>query len=110
MAAMKLWHGTLLGIPYALRTSGVAFPFVLERLSNTAARPRSAVESVSGEDPGPPGSRTDEVLRVGRRTAHALDNSGKGHACERSKVCVMQCACTEYAVSCMLLYSLEARA
>ena len=33
-----LWHGTLLGVCYHLRTSGVAFPFVLKRLSNTLAR------------------------------------------------------------------------
>ena len=32
---MWLWHDTLLEVPYALRTSGVAFPFVVERLSNT---------------------------------------------------------------------------
>ena len=35
-----LWHGTLLGVCHHLRTSGVAFPFVLERLSNTPARPQ----------------------------------------------------------------------
>ena len=38
---MRLWHGALLGVSYALRTSGVAFPFVLERLSNTPARLKS---------------------------------------------------------------------
>jgi hypothetical protein len=37
LVAMWLWSGTLLGVPYALRTSGVAFRFVLERLSNPAA-------------------------------------------------------------------------
>ena len=31
-------HGTLLGVRHHLRTSGVAFSFVLERLSNTPAR------------------------------------------------------------------------
>ena len=40
--AMRLWRGTLLGGGYALRTSGVAFPFVLERLSNTPPRPQEA--------------------------------------------------------------------
>jgi hypothetical protein len=41
---MRLWHGTLPVIAHALRTSGVAFPFVLERLSNThqEASPRTA--------------------------------------------------------------------
>ena len=34
LVAMRLWHGTLLGAAYALATSGVAFPFVLKRLSN----------------------------------------------------------------------------
>ena len=38
LAAMRLWHGTLLGVLHALRTSGVAVPFVHERLSNTPAR------------------------------------------------------------------------
>ena len=38
LVAMRLWHGTLLGVRYHLRTSGVAFPFVRERLSNTPAR------------------------------------------------------------------------
>ena len=38
LAAMQLWHGTLLGVPHVARTSGIAFPFVLERLSNTPAR------------------------------------------------------------------------
>ena len=34
-----LWHGTLPGVlRYDLRTSGVAFPFVFERLSNPPAR------------------------------------------------------------------------
>ena len=42
LAAMRLWHGTLLGVSYALHTSGVAFPFVIERLSNTPARPQEA--------------------------------------------------------------------
>ena len=42
MAAMRLWHGTLLGFSYAFLTSGVAFPFVLEHLSNTPARPQEA--------------------------------------------------------------------
>ena len=37
MAAMKLWHGTLLGMPHALLISGAAAPFVIERLSNTPA-------------------------------------------------------------------------
>ena len=31
-------RGTLLGVRHHLRTSGVAFPFVIERLRNTAAR------------------------------------------------------------------------
>ena len=35
-----LWHGTLPEVRYHLRTSGVAFPFVVERLSNTLARLR----------------------------------------------------------------------
>ena len=30
-----LWHGTLLGVRSHLHTSGAAFPFVVERLSNT---------------------------------------------------------------------------
>ena len=30
LGAMRLWHGTLLAVPY------VAFPFVLENLSNSA--------------------------------------------------------------------------
>ena len=40
MATMGLWHGTLHWVADACRTSGVAFPFVLKRLSNTAARLR----------------------------------------------------------------------
>jgi len=32
-----------------------------------------SAESVSGENPGPPGRRTDEVLGSGGCTAHALD-------------------------------------
>ena len=32
LVAMWLWHGTLLGVPHALRTSGDAFPFVIDRL------------------------------------------------------------------------------
>ena len=32
------WRGTLLGVAHVARTSSVAFPFVLERLSNTPAR------------------------------------------------------------------------
>ena len=35
-----LWHGALLGVRYHLCTSGVALPFVLERLSITPARPK----------------------------------------------------------------------
>ena len=37
---VRLWlrYGTLLGALQDLRTSGVALPFVLERLSNTPAR------------------------------------------------------------------------
>ena len=35
-----LWHGALLGVRHHLRTSGDAFPFVLERLSNSPARPQ----------------------------------------------------------------------
>ena len=35
---LRLWHATLPGVCHRLRTSGVAFPFVLERLSNTPAR------------------------------------------------------------------------
>ena len=51
VATMPLWHGTLLAVGHALRTSGVAFPFVLERLSNTPARhqepsPRTADSSL----------------------------------------------------------------
>ena len=42
LVRLWLWHGTLLGVRYHLRTSGVAFPFVLERLSNTPARPQEA--------------------------------------------------------------------
>ena len=42
LAAMRLWHGALLGVRYALRTSGVALPFVLERLSSPTARPQEA--------------------------------------------------------------------
>ena len=38
LAAIRLWHGTLLVVPHALRTSAVSFPFVLERLSNTTTR------------------------------------------------------------------------
>ena len=34
---MRLWHGTLLGVSYALRTSGVALSFVPERLRITPA-------------------------------------------------------------------------
>ena len=48
---MRLWHGTLLGLPYTLHTSGIIFPFVLERLSNTSGthlhtRPWEAVGEV----------------------------------------------------------------
>ena len=39
---MRLWHGTLLGVPYTLPTSGAAVPFVLERLSNPPERPQEA--------------------------------------------------------------------
>ena len=42
MAAMVRWHGALLKVRDALRTSGVAFPFVLERLSNPPAHPQEA--------------------------------------------------------------------
>ena len=42
VATMPLWHGTLLAVGHALRTSGVAFPFVLERLSNPPAHPQEA--------------------------------------------------------------------
>ena len=38
LAAMRLWHRTPLGACHVARTSGVAFPFVLKRLSNTPAR------------------------------------------------------------------------
>ena len=37
-AATRLWHGTLLLVPYVARTSGVAFVVMLERPSNTPAR------------------------------------------------------------------------
>ena len=39
---VRLWirDGTVLGAPAALRTSGVAVPFALERLSNTPAHPQ----------------------------------------------------------------------
>ena len=39
LAAMRLRHGTLLGVPYALRTSGVAVPFVLERREQHSGTP-----------------------------------------------------------------------
>ena len=42
LVAMWLWHGTLPGVPHALRTSGAAFPFVIERLSNPPARLQEA--------------------------------------------------------------------
>ena len=42
LAATRLWHGTLLGVLHVARTSGVAFPSVLERLSNTPARLQEA--------------------------------------------------------------------
>ena len=35
-----LWHGALLGVRRHLHTSSVAFPVVLERLSNTPAHPQ----------------------------------------------------------------------
>ena len=54
-AAMGLRHGTLLGVPYARRTSGVVFPLMLDRLSNTAARL---------QEPSP---RTLDSSRVGGR-------------------------------------------
>ena len=38
LARLLLRRGTLLMVPHDLRTSGVADPFVLERLSNTPAR------------------------------------------------------------------------
>ena len=38
LAALRLWHGTLLGVPSTLLISGAAVPFVRERLSNTPAR------------------------------------------------------------------------
>ena len=45
LVAMRLWHGTLLGVSYGLRTSGVAFPFVLERLSNPPACPQKGIST-----------------------------------------------------------------
>ena len=38
LPTMRLWHGTLLVVVHVARTSGAAFPFVLERLSNTPTR------------------------------------------------------------------------
>ena len=35
---MRHWHRTLPGATHVARTSGVALPFVLKRLSNTPAR------------------------------------------------------------------------
>ena len=38
LVRLWLWHSTLLVAARALRTSGIALPLVLERLSNTATR------------------------------------------------------------------------
>ena len=38
LVTLWLWHGTFPAAARALRTSGISFPFVLERLSNTATR------------------------------------------------------------------------
>ena len=45
---MRLRHGSLVGVPHVARTSGAAFRFVLERLSNTLARVRRVWERQRG--------------------------------------------------------------
>ena len=58
VATMRLWHGTLLAVGGARRTSGVAFPFVLERLSNTPARLQEpSPHTVTGQS-----TRKDDIL------------------------------------------------
>ena len=44
MAAMRLWHGTLLGVSYALLTSGAALPFVLRAPEQHSGTPSRAME------------------------------------------------------------------
>ena len=65
---MGLRHGTLLGVPYALRTSGIAFPFVLERLSNTPAR----LQEASPRTPDLTAVRGDREQCVGVRSFRLL--------------------------------------
>ena len=48
-----LWHGTLPGVCCHLRTSCVAFPSVLERLSNTPATTQSGAARTKGKGTAP---------------------------------------------------------
>ena len=47
---MRRSHGALPGLSCDLRTSGVAFPFVLERLSNPPARPQDLSRVTNTEE------------------------------------------------------------
>ena len=78
LARLRLWHGTLLvvttRVTITLRTSGVAFPFVLERLKlNNTAAPL--------QEPSP---RTPDLSRVrpvvSERWGHAHSERPRGLA------------------------------
>ena len=75
---MQRWHETLLAVTRAPRTSGSAFPFVLERLSNTPTRLQS--RPILSRHTAQIGLAWRSRLKACRRVLQAREHEGNGSA------------------------------